>query len=120
VAPHGAPSSQQGIPPGPVRAGAVWRLERAERIEAELFEYRRGADGDLALALIRDGNPQPALGEALPQQPNKPETRTNAGESGRAWAAEPGAGAQKCGPEAAAPPWDPHEGRSLLLPLVKR
>jgi hypothetical protein len=34
---------------------AAWRLERAERIETELFAYRRD-DGDLALALIRDGN----------------------------------------------------------------
>jgi hypothetical protein len=34
---------------------AAWRLERAERIETELFELRRG-DGNLALALIRDGN----------------------------------------------------------------
>jgi hypothetical protein len=34
---------------------AAWRLERAERIETELFAHRRG-DGDLALALIRDGN----------------------------------------------------------------
>jgi hypothetical protein len=31
---------------------AAWRLERAERIETELFAYRRD-DGDLALALIR-------------------------------------------------------------------
>ena len=35
---------------------AAWRLERAERIEIELFEFRMGTDGDLALALIRDGN----------------------------------------------------------------
>jgi len=34
---------------------AAWRLERAERIETELFEHH-GQDGDLALALIRDGN----------------------------------------------------------------
>jgi hypothetical protein len=35
---------------------AAWRLERAERIETELFEYRMDGEGNLALALIRDGN----------------------------------------------------------------
>jgi hypothetical protein len=35
---------------------AAWRLERAERIEIELLEERMDRDGDLALALIRDGN----------------------------------------------------------------
>ncbi len=35
---------------------AAWRLERAERIEAELFEYRKDGEDNLALALIRDGN----------------------------------------------------------------
>jgi hypothetical protein len=35
---------------------AAWRLERAERIEAELFQNQRRGDGDLALALIRDGH----------------------------------------------------------------
>jgi hypothetical protein len=35
---------------------AAWRLERAERIEAELFENGGRGDGDLALALIRDGH----------------------------------------------------------------
>jgi len=35
---------------------AAWRLERAERIEIELLEYRMDRDGDLARALIRDGN----------------------------------------------------------------
>ena len=37
-------------------AVATWRLARADRIEAELFEERRFADGGLGLALIRDGN----------------------------------------------------------------
>jgi hypothetical protein len=37
-------------------AVAAWRLARADRIEAELFEERRWDDGDLGLALIRDGN----------------------------------------------------------------
>jgi hypothetical protein len=37
-------------------AVAAWRLARADRIEAELFEERRSADGGLGLALIRDGN----------------------------------------------------------------
>jgi len=35
---------------------AAWRLERAERIEAELLEFRKGGEENLALALIRDGN----------------------------------------------------------------
>src|SRR5262245_32854701 len=37
-------------------AVAAWRLTRADRIEAELFEERRIASGGLGLALIRDGN----------------------------------------------------------------
>jgi hypothetical protein len=37
-------------------AVAAWRLARADRIEAELFEERRSASGGLGLALIRDGN----------------------------------------------------------------
>jgi hypothetical protein len=37
-------------------AVAAWRLARADRIEVELFEERRFADGGLGLALIRDGN----------------------------------------------------------------
>jgi hypothetical protein len=37
-------------------AVAAWRLARADRIETELFEERRYADGGLGLALIRDGN----------------------------------------------------------------
>jgi hypothetical protein len=37
-------------------AVAAWRLARADRLEAELFEERRSADGGLGLALIRDGN----------------------------------------------------------------
>jgi hypothetical protein len=36
-------------------ARAAWRLERAERIEAELFARDMGS-GDLGLALIRDGH----------------------------------------------------------------
>lgn len=39
-------------------ARAAWRLARADRIEGELFEHHgsRDADGDLAMALIRDGH----------------------------------------------------------------
>jgi hypothetical protein len=40
-------------------ARAAWRLQRAERIEAELFARQMKdpfGDGDLGLALIRDGN----------------------------------------------------------------
>ena len=35
---------------------AAWRLARADRIETEVLAFRRGLDGDLGLALIRDGN----------------------------------------------------------------
>jgi hypothetical protein len=35
---------------------AAWRLERAERIEAELFVNQMRGDSDLALAVIRDGH----------------------------------------------------------------
>jgi hypothetical protein len=37
-------------------AAAAWRLVRADRIEAELFEQQGNGDGDLGLALIRDGH----------------------------------------------------------------
>jgi hypothetical protein len=37
-------------------ARAAWRLERAERLEAEVLAVRRYGDADLGLALIRDGN----------------------------------------------------------------
>jgi hypothetical protein len=37
-------------------AVAAWRLARADRIETELFQERRGPTGGLGLALIRDGN----------------------------------------------------------------
>jgi hypothetical protein len=50
-------------PEGPLRtllaqrvAAAAWRLERADRMEAELFEQQGTGDGDLGLALIRDCN----------------------------------------------------------------
>jgi hypothetical protein len=37
-------------------ARAVWRLDRAERLEIEVFEARRYGDAGAGLALIRDGN----------------------------------------------------------------
>jgi hypothetical protein len=37
-------------------ACATWRLERAERLEVELFAERRYGDAGAGLALIRDGN----------------------------------------------------------------
>ena len=37
-------------------AVAAWRLARADRVEAELFEERRAASGGIGLALIRDCN----------------------------------------------------------------
>ena len=37
-------------------AHAAWRLERAERLEVELFEEQRYGDAGPGLALIRDGN----------------------------------------------------------------
>jgi hypothetical protein len=42
-------------------AVAAWRLARADRIEAELFGFHRGSDGDLGLAVVRDGNATGAL-----------------------------------------------------------
>jgi hypothetical protein len=35
---------------------AAWRLMRADRIEAEVLDFRRSKDSDLGLALIRDAN----------------------------------------------------------------
>jgi hypothetical protein len=35
---------------------AVWRLRRADRLEAEVLAFRRAENGDLGLALMRDGN----------------------------------------------------------------
>jgi hypothetical protein len=37
-------------------ARAAWRLDRADRMEAEMLEERRYGDAGLGLALIRDGN----------------------------------------------------------------
>jgi hypothetical protein len=37
-------------------AASAWRVLRADRIEVELFEQQGAGDGDLGLALIRDGN----------------------------------------------------------------
>src|SRR5918996_4515769 len=94
-------------------ARAAWRLERAERIEAELFAREMDGlfgDGDLGLALIRDGNGARAFDvllryrgaaqaelfrtlrtlkalqaeaapEAPPELPIEPEARRNPGES---------------------------------------
>jgi hypothetical protein len=45
-------------------ARAAWRLERAERIEAELFAREMG-HGDLGLALVRDCNGAGAFGTLL-------------------------------------------------------
>jgi hypothetical protein len=42
-------------------AVAAWRLMRADRIEAEVLGHQRGRDGDLGLAVIRDGNGAGAL-----------------------------------------------------------
>ena len=52
LAPGGA---LQGLLAGRI-ARAAWRLERAERIEAELFERHADRDGNLGLAMIRDGH----------------------------------------------------------------
>jgi hypothetical protein len=35
---------------------AAWRLMRADRLEAEVLEFRRSHEGGLGLALMRDGN----------------------------------------------------------------
>jgi hypothetical protein len=52
LAPDGA---LQGLLAGRI-ARAAWQLERAERIEAELFALHAGGDGSFGLALVRDGN----------------------------------------------------------------
>jgi len=52
LAPDGA---LQGLLAGRI-ARAAWRLERAERIEAELFARHADRDRNLGLALIRDGH----------------------------------------------------------------
>jgi hypothetical protein len=52
LAPEGA---LQSVLAGRI-ARAAWRLERAERLEVELFEERRYLDAGPGLALIRDGN----------------------------------------------------------------
>jgi hypothetical protein len=52
LAPEG---TLQGLLAGRI-ARAAWRLERAERIEADLFAREMMGDRSLALALIRDGN----------------------------------------------------------------
>jgi hypothetical protein len=102
---------------------AAWRLERAERIEIELLEYRMDRDGDLALALIRDGNGTRSVdtlmryrgraqaefykalrtlkalqAEASAAQPDEPESRENPGKC------EPPRPAQNGAGEAVAPP----------------
>jgi hypothetical protein len=55
--------------PSPLQATA-WRLERAERIEAELFA-REMRDRDLGLALICDGNGARAFKSADRTEPLK-------------------------------------------------
>ena len=102
LAPEG---TLQGLLAGRI-ARAAWRLERAERIEADLFAHEMMGDRNLALALIRDGNGARAFdtllryrGSALaelwralrllkalqaepaPEQPIEPEARENPGET---------------------------------------
>jgi hypothetical protein len=52
LAPEGA---LQAVLAGRI-ARAAWRLERAERIEAELFGHHLRGERNLGLALLRDGN----------------------------------------------------------------
>jgi hypothetical protein len=54
----------QGLLAGRI-ARAAWRLERAERIEAELFERHGYDNASLGLALIRDGNSSRAFDTLL-------------------------------------------------------
>jgi hypothetical protein len=61
LAPDGA---LQGLLAGRI-ARAAWRLERAERIEAELFERHGYNNANLGLALIRDGNGSRAFDSLL-------------------------------------------------------
>jgi hypothetical protein len=82
----------------PVASRAAWRLERADRIEAELFAHEIRGDGDLGMALIRDGHGARAFQtllryrgvaqaelwralrmlKVLAEVPKEPEPRTNA------------------------------------------
>ena len=51
-------------------AVAAWRLERADRMEAEVLEFRSYEDANAGLALIRDGNATRSVrhADALPQR----------------------------------------------------
>ena len=46
-------------------AVAAWRLKRADRIEAEMLGHQQRGDGDLGLAVIRDGYGAGALATLL-------------------------------------------------------
>jgi hypothetical protein len=63
----------QGILVGRI-ARAIWRLERAEQLEVELFEWRRRQGGGIGVALIRDGNgtarSRPSCAIAAPRRPS--------------------------------------------------
>jgi hypothetical protein len=50
---------------------ATWRLERADRLEVEVFEVRGYADASPGLALIRDGNGTRSI-ETLMRNPVSP------------------------------------------------
>ncbi len=130
-------------------ARAAWRLERAERIEAELFARHMMkdpvGDGDLGLALIRDGNGARAFDmllryrgaaqaelfrtlrtlralqaeQAQAPAPIEPERRAIAGES--APPALPAAGSLRAGLAPRQPTWDapaarPNEAESRTNP----
>ena len=129
-------------------ARAAWRLERAERIEAELFARHMMkdpfGDGDLGLALIRDGNGARAFdmllryrgaaqaelfrtlrtlkalqAEQAAPAPIEPERRAIAGES--VPPALPAAGSLRAGLAPRQPTWDaaaarPNEAESRANP----
>jgi hypothetical protein len=46
-------------------AAAAWRMRRADRMEAELLSRQRGLEGDLGVALIRDGSGPRAIDTLL-------------------------------------------------------
>jgi hypothetical protein len=59
LAPHLAELAPVGALQGVLAeriVSAAWRLARADRLEAEVLAFRRAENGDLGLALMRDGN----------------------------------------------------------------
>jgi hypothetical protein len=100
-------------------AVAAWRLERADRIEADLFAERSyGPDANPGLALIRDGNGTRSFETLLRYRGAAMAEFWRALRMLKALQAEQAAGA---GPALAAHPIEVHpEARDARLPVVHR